>query len=344
MFRLTAAITLVVLPGMVLAHHSRSAFDLDNLVEVEGRVVEVSWTNPHYYFGIEAADNAATRWTFEGHSIPGLVRNGWSKNTLGVGDRVRVVANPNRKPEIHFALLDSVTRQDGKTFYSFRRPAAREAQPPPPLQPSTDYSGTWRLIRSLRANLVGGFEAPTDWPLTDTGRAQVAEFDIKDDPALRCEPLGLPRMLVWPYTQRWTRTDEGMRVEIEHSTVIRTIYTSAPAHASAPEAVADDHGISVGGVNADGAFVIDTGGFADKHWGTWRGISSSDRKSVRESYQLEEGGYRMTLTYTITDPVYLTEPVVRTASFAKVHDFEFAEEPECDVFTATRHLEFEESE
>ena len=55
-----------------------------------------------------------------------------------------------------------------------------------------------------------------DWPLTQAGRAAVVQFDIKDDPVLRCEPRGLPRMLEYPYAQRWADTGEGIAITIEH--------------------------------------------------------------------------------------------------------------------------------
>ncbi len=327
---------LLLLPGFAFGHHSRSAFDLDSRVEVEGRVTEVAWTNPHYYVSVRTIDE--TEWTFEGHSIPGLVRNGWSRNTLTVGGRVVVVANPNRTQGVLFGLLDSVTRQDGRTFYSFRRPPQDGIQLRTPVEPSTDFTGTWRLIRSLRDNLVGGFEAPGDWPLTEKGREEGARFDINDDPSLRCERRGMPRMLVWPYAQRWERTENGMRIELEHSDDVRTIHERNP-----PAPVAHDNGFSVASV-VDGDYVVRSGNFPDKHWGTWRGISSGEQKTVVEKYELQDDGLRMKLTFTVSDPEYLTEPVMQTASFAKVADYEFAEEPPCDVFTATRHLQFETEE
>ena len=111
---------LALLPLVSQAHHSRSAFNLDETVVVEGTVTEVGWTNPHYYLAVRSDSSGQSElWTFEGHSIPGLVRNGWRKDTLEVGSRVSVVANPNRAPSVKFGLINHVTRRDGKTFHSF---------------------------------------------------------------------------------------------------------------------------------------------------------------------------------------------------------------------------------
>jgi hypothetical protein len=334
---LVAMCTVLVatLPGMLSAHHSRSAFDLDATVVVEGMVTEVGWTNPHYYLSVIARSDGA-EWVFEGHSIPGLVRNGWTRTTLIVGTQVRISAKPNRKTAIRFALLDHVTRTDGKTFYSFRPTDEQRAKQSPPLLPSTDLSGTWRLIRSLRANLVGGFKPPLDWPLTDTARREAEAFDIHDDPATRCEPIGIPRKLGYPYAQKWTIDDEGIAIVFEHSTDTR-MFLNIGSQGVAKHGL----GVSVIGEQSAGHLIVITQGFLTKDWGLARGIGSSSSKHILETYELAEDGYRLDLTYVVEDPEYLTEPVTEHHSYAKVHDYEFAEEPPCDIATATRHWEFE---
>ena len=48
----------------------------------------------------------------------------------------------------------------------------------------------------------------------------------------------------------------------------------------------------------------------------------------------------MRVSYTIEDPVYITEPVVREGGYRKIAEHEFVELP-CDPETAQRHLQFE---
>lgn len=328
-----------------LAHHSRAAFNLEDKVEIEGRVVEVAWTNPHYYLGVELDDGTGTptRWTFEGHSIPGLVRNGWSRKTLTVGSRVVVVASPNRNPETLFGLLDHVTRADGQTFFSFRPRPEVAAQAKSPLAPSTDFSGTWRIIRSLRDNLVGGFAAPSDWPLTELGVAELANFNINDDPSLRCEPRGLPRMLGWPYAQQWRIDAAGLHISIEHAVEERSIPFLVAASATGAQTAGDPLGLgtSVARRVAPDVLEIRSAEFTPRFWGITRGISSSGAKELLERYELIDGGYKLKLTYTVADTEYLAEPVSESYTLQKVHDYTFAGEPDCDVGTAQRHLQFE---
>ena len=82
--------------GTVGAHHSRSAFNLDSSIEVEGTLIELAWRNPHAFLVVESIDESGNtvEWTFEGHSIAGLMRNGWTRNTFDIGERVVVVPPP----------------------------------------------------------------------------------------------------------------------------------------------------------------------------------------------------------------------------------------------------------
>lgn len=330
-----ACLLTLVLPLAAQAHHSRAAFDLQAQIALQGEVTEVGWTNPHFYMQLQLDDGQV--WTFEGHSIPGLVRNGWRRNTLEVGATVRLVANPHRDGRTRFALLNHVTREDGATFHSFKPTEEVSRRLRQPIAASKDFTGSWQIERSLRQNLVGGFGAPSDWPLTETARSQAASFDIKDDPSLRCEPRGLPRMLEWPYISRWRNVDDGIDVVIEHSTDRRLLFNDA----GAARAVMPDMGISRITHRDAEKLMIESQGFPAKFWGITRGIDSSDAKRLVETYTLAPDGLSKHLTLEIHDPASLTEPVVQVYKYRKTHDFVFGEEPPCDLTTAQRHLQFE---
>ena len=84
----------------VEAHHSVSAwFDTTSMVEVEGRVTDFRWQNPHVMFTLEVADaaGAAVPWAIETLSISGISRWGITQDLFKVGDRLRVAGNPARK-------------------------------------------------------------------------------------------------------------------------------------------------------------------------------------------------------------------------------------------------------
>lgn len=88
---LVSAIFTVCIPAS--AHHSFSAvFDANMPVEVSGTVTEVEWMNPHAWIYIDAEDEdgETVNWAFELGSPNGLIRRGWSRKSVQVGDEISV--------------------------------------------------------------------------------------------------------------------------------------------------------------------------------------------------------------------------------------------------------------
>jgi hypothetical protein len=90
---IAACIALVVGAAPLLAHHSYAAeFDRNKRITITGVVTKVEWANPHarFYFDAKNDKGEMVNWNFELASPNGLMRLGWTRNSLKVGDVITV--------------------------------------------------------------------------------------------------------------------------------------------------------------------------------------------------------------------------------------------------------------
>src|SRR5438552_5589302 len=79
--------------GPVLAHHSFAAqYDRSKPNTITGPVTKIEWINPHARFHMDVKDDSGkvVSWEVELGPPAGLMRRGWSRNTLKVGESVTV--------------------------------------------------------------------------------------------------------------------------------------------------------------------------------------------------------------------------------------------------------------
>jgi hypothetical protein len=88
---------------VAVAHHSFAAeFDASKPMKLTGLVTKIEWQNPHTFFYIDVTDAAGgkvTNWAIELGSPNGLMRSGWTRNTLKIGDIVSVEGSLARSGE-----------------------------------------------------------------------------------------------------------------------------------------------------------------------------------------------------------------------------------------------------
>ena len=112
--------SLILLAGTSLAHHSYVAeFDADSPTTIEGVVKEVWFKNPHvrYYIEVTDEDGNVVVWDTRGLTPVKLVRQGWTRKTIKVGDHVKVHGHLGRTNKTILSILD-ITLPDGRVLTS----------------------------------------------------------------------------------------------------------------------------------------------------------------------------------------------------------------------------------
>jgi hypothetical protein len=88
-----ALLSLVAAAVPLLAHHSFAAeYDANKPVTIRGTVTKLEWMNPHarFYVDVKDTDGKVTHWNFELGAIPVLLKQGWRRDSLKVGDEITV--------------------------------------------------------------------------------------------------------------------------------------------------------------------------------------------------------------------------------------------------------------
>jgi uncharacterized protein DUF6152 len=105
---------------LVFAHHSFAAeYDATRPVTVTGTVTKVEWTNPHARVYLDAKDENGkiVHWDFELGPPNGLMRRGWSRNSLKPG-HVVTISGFHSKTEPYIGNARTVSLADGRQVFA----------------------------------------------------------------------------------------------------------------------------------------------------------------------------------------------------------------------------------
>ena len=102
------------------AHHSFAAeFDANSPIELTGTVTKVEWANPHTFFYIDVTTpkGDVENWALEMGSPNGLMRRGWTRDSMKIGDVVTVTGS-RAKNGSTLGNARSVTLSTGKQLFA----------------------------------------------------------------------------------------------------------------------------------------------------------------------------------------------------------------------------------
>ena len=91
---LNAVLCLLACGALLPAHHGTSNYEnTTKTITLSGVVTEFVWANPHAWLYVDVVDagtKKVTNWAVELNSPNALMRAGWTRNTLSIGDMITV--------------------------------------------------------------------------------------------------------------------------------------------------------------------------------------------------------------------------------------------------------------
>jgi hypothetical protein len=350
------AVALVVPALSARAHHSNSAYQVDEIITLTGTVKEWQWSNPHtwLYLTVKNDDGTEQEWAVEGRAPGVLRRAGWDSEILEPGETVTVHASPSKDGR-PIGIIARVTKADGSilgnqpnfsttaeipadaprasgasarpdfagVYYPFQ---AGGAAPPPrpagPLPPPT------RSAPTADGSQGRGPNAPKLTPEYLEKWNAIAASRIsgsyETDNIANCLPPGMPAMMGMAYGMEIMQGEDRITFFSEHQDALRRVYLDGR---KPTQAVLDDPtyaGYSTGHWEGD-TLLVDTVALSTKSY--IDGSSPhSDKMTVHERIRFIGPGI-LEDRITVDDPEALTEPwqVVRTYRKAAYPDDELRE-------------------
>lgn len=332
----------------VSAHHSNSAYQVDEIITLTGTVKDWRWSNPHTWLTLAVeSDNGEVEWLVEGRA-PGILRRaGWDRDILQPGETVTVHASPSKDGSL-VGIIARVTMADGTVLSNapaFTGNSSVSAPTVVATPPSTipDFSGVYYPYRpgaggppptARRPNQP--LPAPTrssptsdgsqgrsleDPKLTPEYMARWEEIaasrisgSYEFDNIANCLPPGMPAMMGMGYGMEVMQNAQRITFLSEHQDALRRVYLDGREPS---EEVLNDPtyaGYSTGHWEGD-TLVIDTVALTDKSF-----IDSdsphSDQMTIHERMRFVEPGI-LEDHITVTDPLALEEPWEITRRYQK---------------------------
>ena len=311
-------VTALVSSGL-LAHHgaviNSALYMTDEVLELEGELVEVLWENPHTRGRLSVVDDAGEETVWEVELGPGpnsMARRGLAaEDFLGQVEIAGHVARrgTNGLGALHVLLPDGREIVQGNR--SLRWGSVEVANPPVVLDPAKvaeareAADGIFRIWSGRRGTNIEPQLRALDLEFTDRGRELSAAYDpLKDNiEVVECRQ-GMPDAMFDPVQMDIVNEGDHIVIHIEQYNTRRTVYMDPQAAPADP--VPSDTGHSTGRWEGD-TLVVTTSHIGWPYY-TEIGMPQSGQATYVERFSVSEGGNRLDYSIVIYDPVVLTEP------------------------------------
>jgi hypothetical protein len=306
-----AAALLAVAPAAT-GHHS-TAFYSEEFVEIEGELTRIDWINPHVRFELRAAgaNGEDVVYRMEASAISALERRGVTRDLFAVGDRVTVAAHVSTRNPRELQVTN-VLLADGREASLWLDSAARFGGTGATMVGRTD---TLADAASENRGLFRVWTPPRPYDVTPDTISRLRmltpatiearrSFDLLDNFATRCEPGGMPLVMLGPLP--YELIDHGATIELraEAYDTVRTVHMDrAEPPSGQPASIL---GYSVGRWE-DGDLVVAT---TLVDWPYFDGGGTPQSKDVEfvERFSLSDDQTKLDYELEVRDPVYLTAP------------------------------------
>ena len=326
------AALLLSFPLVALGHHSRAEF-ANASIEVEGVLTEIIWKNPHVALFLDVAkeNGEFESWRLEGPTnLVGLQRSGVESDLFEVGDRVRVVGNPSTLRQTLQA--NNIQLSDGTEV--IMSPSVRaywdgpyvggNSVPAEEVVLDRENLGFFRVWHPVGNPMMKLNQFAYTQDALDSRR----QWDLVDNPIVRCEQPGMPVPLFHPQPLLFAEESENF-IGMRHGYFDTQRRVHMDPSINAQEQSSSHLGFSQGRWEDETTLVIETTGINYPYF-DFSGTSQSEDIRVIERYSLSDDMTQLNFEVTIDDPLALAQTASTNWHFI-AQDKPYSAY-ECDVF------------
>ena len=326
------SILLFIFPGIALGHHSRAEFT-DQGVSLQGVLTEVVWKNPHValFLEVETGDGETQNWRLEGPTnLMTLRQTGVDSELFEVGQQMTAVGEVSRLREA--IQVTNILLADGTEVIMDPSAAPRWNGPriggslAAPEQPAiaTDNLGFFRAWYPVGNPMM----ILNRFDYRDEALAARSDWDLVDNPIVRCEQPGMPVPIFHPQPVLFTEMSANL-IGLRHGyfDTQRIVHMNQDMNAETQSA--SHLGFSKGRWEDDHTLVVETSRINYPYF-DFHGTAQSEAIRVIERYSMSADMTRLDFEVRVEDPATLSEAATASWHFLAL-DKEFSAY-ECNPF------------